>query len=119
MKPLLYSIVLFAFFSCNNKGADNSKMHYGAPPAKVTSTASMDTAVKGPLGYGAAVPQTIDGDTVEVKFDITHRLISISPTITFTAWTFGNTVPGPVLKIRQGQTVKFSMTNRSNQHTPA
>jgi nitrite reductase (NO-forming) len=61
----------------------------------------------------------MDGDTIEVKFDITNRLIAISPSISFTAWTFGNTVPGPVLKVRQGQTVKFSMTDRTNQPTPA
>jgi nitrite reductase (NO-forming) len=94
-------------------------MHYGAPPAVVTSAENRDTAVKGPLGYGAVVPKAMDGDTVEVKIDVTHRLVSISPTITFMAWTFGNTVPGPVLKIRQGQTVKFSMTDRSDHPTPA
>jgi len=118
MKPL-YSIVLFAFLSCSNKHGENSKMHYGAPPAEVTSTANTDTGVTGPLGYGAEVPKSIDADTVEVKFDVTHRLVSISPGISFIAWTFGNTVPGPLLKVRQGQTVKFSMTDRSNQPTPA
>jgi nitrite reductase (NO-forming) len=119
MRALIYSIILFALFSCNNKGEIHLKMHYGAPVAEVTSTANTDTAVKGPLGYGAVVPQAMEGDTVEVKFDVTHRLVSISPTISFTAWTFGKTVPGPVLKLRQGQTVKFSMTDRSNEPTPA
>ena len=119
MKLLLASIVLFTILSCNNKGGDHSKMRYGAPHAEVTSTENKDTAVKGPLGYGAVVPQAMDGDTVVVKFDVTHRLVSISPAISFTAWTFGNTVPGPVLKVRQGQTVQFSMTNRSNQTAPS
>lgn len=119
MKTLLCSIIFLIFISCNNKNENISKRRYGAPPAEVSTIANADTAIKGPLAYGAMVPQTTEGDTVEVKFDVTHRLIAISPSISYTAWTFGNTVPGPVLRVRQGQTVKFSMTDRSDQATPA
>ncbi len=119
MKPIIICILALVITSCNNKHSVDSKMQYGAPEAKVESTVNTDTAVKGPLSYGAIIPQAADGDTVEVKFDVSHRLVSISPDISFLAWTFGNTIPGPVLKVRQGQTVKFSMTDRSNQSTPA
>jgi uncharacterized lipoprotein NlpE involved in copper resistance len=50
MKILFYSLVVLTFLGCNNNnGTNNSKMHYGAPRAEITSTPT-DTAVKGPLG---------------------------------------------------------------------
>lgn len=118
VRVLQVCLLFLAFFSCRNNTGDHAKMHYGAPKAVVTSGPA-DTAIKGPLGYGAEVPKAMDGDTIEVKFDVVNRLVSISPTISFTAWTFGNTVPGPVLKVRQGQTIKFSMTDRTDKPTPA
>lgn len=120
MKTWTHATALFILIGCGDEqGTNPPVMRYGAPPAVVTSTADSDTAAKGPLGHGAVVPQAYDGDTIEVKFDVTHRLVALSPTISYTAWTFGNTVPGPVLKVRQGQTVNFSMTDRSDRPTPA
>jgi nitrite reductase (NO-forming) len=118
-KIFLTSLVVAFLFSCSNNKQSQDKMSYGAPQASVSTVANVDTAIKGPLSYGAEVPKIMDGDTVEVKFDVIHRLVSISPTISFIAWTFGGTVPGPVLHVRQGQTIKFSMTDRSNETMPA
>ena len=34
------------------------------------------------------------------------------------AWTFGDQVPGPVIRARVGDRIKFSMTNRSDEVAP-
>jgi nitrite reductase (NO-forming) len=54
-----------------------------------------------------------DDDTVEVKIDVRHKLFTVRNGVSFTGWLFGDSLPGPVLRVRVGQTVKFSMTDRS------
>jgi len=116
MKQLFFYIVIFILFTaCNqNTNTDNSNKVFGAPQATITNQPNNDTANKGPLAFGPEVPKLQDGDTVDVKFDVTHKLFRVSNDVSFTAWMFGNSVPGPVLKVRVGQTVRFSMTDRSN-----
>lgn len=89
-------------------------MVLGAPKAIVTNQPNQDTSMKGPLAYAPAVPKTQDGDTIDVKIDVHHRMFRISNDVMFTSWMFGDAVPGPVLKVRVGQTIRFSMTDRSN-----
>lgn len=114
MKALFYCGALFFIFSCQQNGSsDNSKMVYGAPKATVTSTPNNEKQ-KGPLAYAPNVPQVQDGDTVEVRIDVTHRLFTVKNDVSFTGWLYGDSLPGPILKLRVGQTVKFSMTDRSN-----
>lgn len=114
MKVLFYSCALLLFFSCQqNESSSNSKMVYGSPKATVTSQPNNEKQ-KGPLAYAPNVPKTQDGDTVEVRIDVTHKLFTIKNGISFTAWLYGDSLPGPILKLRVGQTVKFSMTDRSN-----
>jgi nitrite reductase (NO-forming) len=125
MKKLSFLFLATILFSaCNNNteksgAADNSKMVLGAPQSVVSATPNSDSAIKGPLAYAPAIPPIQEGDTVEVKFDVTHKIFHVKRDIPFTGWLFGDSLPGPVLHIRVGQTVKFSMTDRSNEAMPA
>lgn len=115
MKATFFSVLILILFSCQQKSGVPSP----SPEAVVTNEVNVDSTNTGPLAFREVVPKTADGDTVEVKFDVRHQLVRLSPDIVFTAWTFGNSVPGPVLKVRVGQTVKFSMTDRSSEPMPA
>jgi nitrite reductase (NO-forming) len=115
MRKSLYLFVFCAVATAcsENKNRDNSGMAYGSPAATVTNQA--DNGVqKGPLAYAPSVPALQEGDTVEVKIDVTHKLFTVKNGVQFTGWLFGDSLPGPVLRIRVGQTVKFSMTDRSS-----
>jgi nitrite reductase (NO-forming) len=58
-------------------------------------------------------------DTVkEIRLDTTHKIIEIAPGVKFSAWTFGDQVPGPIVRARVGDRIKFSMTNRSDEPAP-
>lgn len=115
MKAIIFFFLILILFSCQQKNHQSAP----SPEAIVTNEVNTDSTNVGPLAFREVVPKTADGDTVEVKFDVRHQLVRVAPDIIYTAWTFGNSVPGPVLKVRVGQTVKFSMTDRSEEPMPA
>lgn len=111
---LIFPAIVILFYACQQSNKEsNDKKTYGAPNAKVSSGPNPILENKGPLAFGPDVPKIQEGDTVEVKFDARHQIFPISKTVSFTAWTFGGSVPGPVLRVRVGQTIRFSMTDRS------
>lgn len=57
-------------------------------------------------------------DTVEVTITSSDADIEIASGIQYRAWTFGGAVPGPILHVRQGQTVNVTFVNNGNmQHS--
>jgi nitrite reductase (NO-forming) len=114
---ILYAgtILLGAIAACNannETGGQNDKS-YGSPKAIVTSVPNGDVNNKGPLAFGPEIPKLQEGDTIDVKFDVTHELFEVARGVSFVAWMYGGSVPGPVLHVKVGQTVRFSMTDRS------
>lgn len=63
--------------------------------------------------YDAAAPAAPQGSTVNVKLVAQDSLISIAPNAAYHAWTFNGTVPGPIVRVRQGQTVNFTLVNNT------
>ena len=49
----------------------------------------------------------------EFRIPMTHRTIEIAPGVKYEGWTFGNTVPGPVIRVREGDLVKVTLVNES------
>ena len=54
----------------------------------------------------------------EVRLDTVHKIIEIAPGVKFSAWTFGDQVPGPTIRARVGDRIRFKMTNRSDEAVP-
>ncbi len=98
---------------------DTSKMDLKPVPAKVSAERHT-----GAFAEGAAlsiVPELKPLDLSPVKtirLDTTHKIIEIAPGVKFSAWTFGDHVPGPTVRARVGDKIKFSMTNRSDEPVP-
>ena len=88
-------------------------------PAPTTSSTSASTsantapsvAVPPHQTYNALAPATPQGNTVNLTLTVKEVLVSIAPGVAYHAWTFNGTVPGPVLRVRQGQTVHFTLIN--------
>lgn len=54
----------------------------------------------------------------ELKLETTEVLSEIAPGIVFNYWTFNNTVPGPLFRVREGDTVKVTIHNKeTNLHS--
>ena len=49
-----------------------------------------------------------------IRLEMKHAPVLIAPGVTYAAWTFGGTVPGPALHVRQGDTVDFTLINAAN-----
>jgi nitrite reductase (NO-forming) len=87
-----------------------------APAAQATTVpAATATAPRTP--YDAALPPLLplmDGTTnVRVlTITVTDTLVEIAPGVKLQAWPFNGTIPGPVVHVRQGDTVHFTLTNR-------
>lgn len=112
--------VAACFMACTQNGSNNgtpgkNTMVLGSPKSEITKTPDTVRTPRGPVAFGLEVPKTSDKDTIDVKIDVTHEEYQVRNGVSFIAWEFGGSVPGPTLKVRVGQVVRFSMTNRSNE----
>lgn len=65
-------------------------------------------------GYDPEVKPVGRAEVKEFRIPITHRVIEVAPGVRYQAWTFGNSVPGPVIRVRQGDRVRVVVTNQSD-----
>lgn len=63
--------------------------------------------------YDAAVRPVTDATIKVFRIPITHDTIEIADGTRYEGWTFGGTVPGPVIRVRQGDLVKIVLVNQA------
>jgi nitrite reductase (NO-forming) len=98
---------------------DMAKMDFKPGPSTLTSERHTGAFAAGnALSMEAAVKPLAPDPVKEIRLDTTHKVIEIAPGVKFSAWTFGDQVPGPVVRARVGDRIKFSMTNRSDEPVP-
>lgn len=51
------------------------------------------------------------GDLIDVELEMTERMMTVAEGYEQAVWTFGDTVPGPVLRTRVGDTVRVHLIN--------
>ncbi|MBC8119167.1 MAG: c-type cytochrome [Burkholderiaceae bacterium] len=99
---------------------DVSKMDLKTPPAVLSNDRHTGVYAAGSALSMDATLKPLDPSPIkEVQLDTTHKIIEIAPGVKFSAWTFGDQVPGPVVRARVGDRIKFTMTNRSDEAMPA
>ncbi|WP_417659901.1 multicopper oxidase domain-containing protein [Pseudidiomarina sp.] len=91
---------------------------YGMPKAKIYREDYNGPAVVG--DYVTMVPHLAELDYKgnkehEVRMDVFSQKVEVAPGVSYNAWTFGGSVPGPVLHVREGDRVVFKMKNRSTE----
>ena len=99
---------------------DPAQMEFRSPPARVTSERHTGAFSSGPsLNPGARLNSLDPAQVKDVRLDTTHKIIEIAPGLKYSAWTFGDQVPGPAIRARVGDRIRFTMTNRSDEPVPA
>ena len=62
--------------------------------------------------YDATLPPVPDGDLVKVHMKLKDITVEIAPGVKYNTWAFdGHGAPGPVVNVREGQTVEMTLTN--------
>ena len=79
--------------------------------AEVVDFARTKTAIT-PV-HDARVAPASDATTRTFRIPITHDTIQIADGVNYEGWTFGGTVPGPVIRVRQGDLVKIVLVNNA------
>ena len=55
---------------------------------------------------------------VIVNLEVVEKQMPISEGVSYTFWTFGGTVPGSFIRVRQGDTVEFHLKNHPSSKMP-
>jgi FtsP/CotA-like multicopper oxidase with cupredoxin domain len=63
--------------------------------------------------YDARLAPVVDARIKEFRIPIKDATLEIAKGITYQGWTFGGTVPGPVIHVRVGDLVRVTVVNNS------
>jgi len=55
---------------------------------------------------------------VTVNLEVREQIAEIAPGVEYTFWTFGGTVPGSFIRVRQGDLVEFNLSNHPDSRMP-
>ena len=125
MTRLMWLGVLVLLGGCDGRARgpadpyDAAKMDLKPKAARVaTEPVSGPFAAGNALSTGATLRPLDPAPVKEVRLDTVHKIIEIAPGVKFSAWTFGDQVPGPTVRARVGDRIRFKMTNRSDEAMP-
>src|SRR5262245_15317471 len=78
---------------------DISKMDLKPAPAKISAERHKGAFAEGAsLSTGAELKPLDQAQVKTIRLDTTHKIIEIAPGVKFSAWTFGDQVPGPTVR---------------------
>jgi nitrite reductase (NO-forming) len=118
-------ILLFAALACNEapKPPERDAPKVFAPGE--IAAGAMGTPTGAPIDAVLTSPPNVPPPTgrtaparVVVKLEVVEKVMPISEGVDYTFWTFGGTVPGSFIRIRQGDTVEFHLQNHPDNKMP-
>ena len=125
--PLVLLALLVTLAGCNRATVDTGK---NAETAKSGTTGGSRAGDFGPpqgepvkavLTSPPAVPPATGRTApakVIVELEVIEKEMPISEGVRYTFWTFGGTVPGSFIRVRQGDTVEFHLKNAPDSKMP-
>ena len=76
------------------------------------AAANAEALAKAHAAYPAALPAAPAGDLVKVHMTLKDMTVQIAPGVKYNTWAFdGHGAPGPIVHVREGQTVEMTLTN--------
>jgi nitrite reductase (NO-forming) len=68
--------------------------------------------------YDATAPKVMEGTTHEVELVIEEKTMTVAKGYQVAVWTFNGKVPGPVIRVHQGDTIKVTLKNPATSKLP-
>jgi nitrite reductase (NO-forming) len=82
--------------------------HGGPLPA---ADVAADPNAPDPVRYDPTAPAVLAGDVHAIDLVMTEREMTVAPGFVQRVWTFGDTVPGPVIRVKLGDRVRIHLKN--------
>ncbi len=89
--------------------------HGGAPAA---TSVEADPNAPAPVRYDPAAPALLAGEVHEITLETIEKEMVVAPGFVQKVWTFGGTVPGPVIRVKVGDTVRIHLKNPAGSELP-
>jgi nitrite reductase (NO-forming) len=86
-------------------------------PAPTTDVQADPNAPKYVL-FDPQAPALLPGDTHDIDLVIEEKLMTVAEGFQQAVWTFGGTVPGPVIRVKQGDLVRIHLKNPATSKLP-
>jgi len=125
-KKLVLKVILFVVVASmswaavpSSAPAKQAKGQSGAPANK--SHAQTDSTIQAVLTEAPLVPPAIARSRpakVIVELEVSEVTLPLSDGVEYTFWTFGGTVPGKFIRVRQDDTVEFHLMNHPDSRFP-
>ena len=118
-------VLFLTLAACEQHSSDNG--HTAAAQADTGGSAAGDFGppqgepIHAVLTSAPEVPPPVNRDypaKVIVDMEVREQDMEISEGVSYTFWTFGGTVPGSFIRIRQGDTVEFHLKNHPDSKMP-
>lgn len=118
----LLGIVGFVLASCFDKASNESGKDFASAKIAVDNV-NLDKLPKEnfTLVYPPHAPPAITRTgpaRVAIELEVREVVKQLSEGVDYTFWTFGGTVPGPMLRIREGDFVDFTLANHPSNKLP-
>jgi nitrite reductase (NO-forming) len=68
--------------------------------------------------YDPKAPALLAGDTHDIDLVIEEKLMTVADGFSQAVWTFGGSVPGPVIRVRQGDLIRIHLKNPATSKLP-
>lgn len=115
---ILGIVVALVFFLGTLESALNAAPATPANAAAAVAPLQIASTQPGAARDATLPPLLGTGDTVNLAITSSDANVEIASGVQYAAWTFGGTVPGPVIHVRQGQKVNVTYTNQGHmQHS--
>jgi nitrite reductase (NO-forming) len=88
---------------------------HGGPTAALPSP---DPNAPDPIVHDPIAPKLLEGTTHDVTFTIEEKMMTVAKGYQVAVWTFNGTVPGPTLRVKQGDTVRVHLVNPATNKLP-
>ncbi|MDQ2073972.1 copper-containing nitrite reductase [Haloarcula sp. NS06] len=102
-------------------GAKEQATEAETTPQEPAMNAAQQTDVDRIAADPTAIPDPIDRSepkTVSVEMTTKEQVAEVEPGVTYTYMTFGDQIPGPMIRVRRGDTVELTITNEEGNSMP-
>ena len=88
--------------------SDDPDSHGGPAPA---TTVEANPNAPAYTRYDPVAPPRLDGDVHDIDLVMTETKMTVAEGFEVGVWTFGGTVPGPVIRVKVGDTIRVHLKN--------